>query len=95
MLCGDIESNSGQRPKSSHCFQFVTGALTAANNVSKISLLKAYNVIYTYNIICHTETYLNHDTLFDDDNLRILGYKLIWVEHPSNQKRGGICIHHK
>ena len=32
MLCGDIESNSGQRPNSSHCFQFVTGALTAANN---------------------------------------------------------------
>ena len=23
------------------------------------------------------------------------GYELIWVDYPSNQKRGGICIYHK
>ena len=39
--------------------------------------------------------YLNHDILFDDDNLRIPGYKLIRVDHPLDQKRGGICIYHK
>ena len=44
---------------------------------------------------CLSETYLNQDTLFDDDNLRIPGYELISVDHPSNQKRGGICIYHK
>ena len=46
MLCGDTELNSGPMSNSSRCFQFVTGALTAANNFSKISLLKAYNAIY-------------------------------------------------
>ena len=46
MLCGDTELNSGPISNSSHCFQFVTGALTAANNFSKISLWKAYNAIY-------------------------------------------------
>ena len=27
--------------------------------------------------------------------MKIQGYKLIRVDHPSNQKRGGICIYHK
>ena len=46
MLCGDTELNSGPMSNSSHYFQFVTGALTAANNFSKISLWKACNAIY-------------------------------------------------
>ena len=29
---------------------------------------------------------INHDTLSDNDNLQIPGYKLIRVDHPSNQK---------
>ena len=41
------------------------------------------------------ETYLNHDTLSDSDNLKIPGYELIRADHPSNQKRGGICIYDK
>ena len=43
-------------------------------------------------MICLSETYHNHDTLSDNDNLKTPGYKLIRVDHPSNQKRGGICI---
>ena len=39
--------------------------------------------------------YLNHDILFHDGNLRIPGYKLIRVDNPLDQKRGGICIYHK
>ena len=48
-----------------------------------------------YNIICLSETCLNHDTLSGNDNLKIPGYELIRVNQPSNQKRGGICIYHK
>ena len=59
--------------------------------------LKAYNVIHTYEIICLSETYLNHNTLFYDTNMQIPRYdhELIRVDDPSNQKRGGICIYHK
>ena len=46
-------------------------------------------------MIITKHNYLNHDTLTDSDNLIIPGYKLIRVDHPSNQKRGGICIYHK
>ena len=100
MLCGDIESNPGPRPNSGQSFSICHWNLNSivAHNFPKIYLLKAYNAIHTYEIyeiICLSETYLNHDTLFNDDNLRIQGYKLIRVDHRSNQKRGGICIYHK
>ena len=62
---------------------------------SKISHLRAYNATHNCDIICLSETYLNHDTLSDSDNLKILAYELIRVDHPSNQKQGGICIYHK
>ena len=39
--------------------------------------------------------YLNHDTLFKDNDLWIPGYKLIRIDHPSNQKRSSICVYHK
>ena len=97
MLCRDIESNPGPRPNSGQSFSICHWNLNSipAHNFSEISLLKAYNAIHTYYLICLSETYLNHDTLSDNDNLKIPGYELIRVDHPSNQKRGGICIYHK
>ena len=44
--------------------------------------MKAYNAIHTYDKICLSETYLNHETLFGNDTLRIAGYELIRVDHP-------------
>ena len=91
MLCGDTESNPGPRPNSGQSFSIYHWNLNsmAAHNCSKIFLLKAYNAIHTY------DTYLNHDTLSDNDNMRLPGYELIRLDHQSNQKRGGICIYHK
>ena len=97
ILCGDIESNPGPRPNSGQSFSICHWNLNsiAAHNFSKISLLRAYNAIHNYDIIYLSETYLNHDTLSDSENLKILGYELIRVDHTSNQKRGGTCIYHK
>ena len=97
MLCGNIESNPDPRPNSGQSFSICHWNLNsiAAHNFSKISLLKAYNAIHTYDIICLSETYLNHGTLSDNDNLWIPGYELIRVDHLSKQKRGGICTYHK
>ena len=89
--------NPGLRPNSGQNFSICHWNLNsvAAHNFSKISLLKVYIVIHTYGIICLSETHLNHDTLFDENILRILGYKLIRVHHPSNEKRGSVCIYYK
>ena len=87
--------NPGPRPNSSFSICHWNLNSTVTHNFSKISLLKVYNAIHTYNIICLSETYLNHETSSTNNNLRIPGYELIRVDHPSNQKRGGICIYQK
>ena len=97
ILCRDIGSNPGPRPnsgQSSLIFHWNLNSMVA-HNCSNISLLTAYNAIHNYDMICLSETYLNYDTLSDNENLKILGYKLIRVDHSSNQKRGGTCMYHK
>ena len=97
MVCGDIESNPGPRPNSSQSLSVCHWNLNniVVHNFSKISLLKAFNAVHTYDIICPSETYLNHDTLFNNNNFRIPGYKLIRVDHQSNQKQVGTCNYYK
>ena len=64
-------------------------------NYTKLSLLKAYIAIHKFDIICLSETHLDCSTISDDDNLEILGCNLIRSNHPSNNKRGGVCIFYK
>ena len=56
-------------------------------------LLKAYLTIHKFRIVCLSETYLNSNTAPDNDNLKISGYNVIRSNHPSNSKRGGVCIY--
>ena len=46
-------------------------------------------------IICLSETYLNSEIRSDDENLEIPGYNLVGEDHPSNSKRGGVCVYYK
>ena len=60
-----------------------------------MSLLKAYIAIHKFDIICLSETYLDSSTTSLDENVAISGYNLIRSDHPSNSKRGGVCIYYK
>ena len=42
-----------------------------------------------------SETYLDSSILSDDKNLEIPGYDLIRADHPSNSKRGGVCVYYR
>ena len=68
--------------------------LTAHDSI-KISLLQAYVTQHNYDIICLSETFLNSS--IDSSNTRILiyGYNLIRSDHPSDSKRGRVCIYYK
>ena len=59
--------------------------------------MKAYVILHTFDVICSSETYLDSTTANDDDKLQIPGYNLILIhsDHPSNTKRGGVCIYYK
>ena len=96
-LSGDVELNPGPRPNSCQSFSVCHWNLNSitAHIFLKLFLLKAYNAIYSYDIICLSETYLDSETLSGDDHLALPGYNLIRAAHPSNQKRGGTCIYYK
>ena len=96
-LSGDIEENPGPKPKSCQSLSICHWNLNSisAHNFCKLSLLQAYNSIHKYDIICLSETYLNSSILYDDDNLEFPGYNLIRADHPSDNRRGGVCIYYK
>ena len=45
-------------------------------------------------IICISETYLDSSVPTDGRDILINGCNLIWADHSSNNKRGGVCIYH-
>ena len=96
-LSGDIEFNPGPKPDSSRSFSICNWNLNSmsAHNYSKISLLTAYISIHDFDIICLSETYLTSTTDINDENLKIPGYITYHADHPSDVKRGGICIYYK
>ena len=96
-LSGDIEFNPGPKPDSSQSFSICHWNLNSmsAHNYSKISLLTAYISIHDFDIICLSETYLTSTTDINDENLKIPGYIMYCVDHPSDFKRGRVCIYYK
>ena len=68
-------------------FNSITG-----HDYAKVSLLKAYITAHETDIICLSVTYLDPSIQLDNDHLEIPGYNLVRSDHPSNNKRGGVCI---
>ena len=94
---GDIEQNPGPKSNSSQSFSICHWNLNSisAHNFIKISLLKTYIATHKLDVICLSETYLDSSISNDDDNLEIPGYDLFRADHPSNTKRGGVCIYYR
>ena len=94
---GDIESNPGpekEQIKSISCCHWNVHSLLA-QNMCKISQIEAYNSLYNYDFLCISETYFDYSVLQGHINSQLNGYQRIRADHPSNTKRGGVCIYHK
>ena len=63
--------------------------------LNKISLIQGYITERNINIICLSETFLNSSLNNEDDRLKIEGYDLIRLDHPSVFKGGRLCVHYK
>ena len=63
-LSRDIETNPGPTPSSGQYFSICHWNLNSitAHNFAKLSLLTAYNLVHSFDIICLSETYLNSET---------------------------------
>ena len=96
-LCGDAELNPGPKQRTAKKITICHWNLNriAAHNFVKLVLIKAYNSVHKFDIICSLETYLNSNILPDDSNFKIPGYNLVRSNHPSNKKRGDVCIYYK
>ena len=77
-------------------FLFTTGiSTTFRRTISiKLSLLRPYIAIHKFDVVCLSETYLNASISNDDDSLEVPSYNLFRVDHPSNTKRGCVCIYY-
>ena len=51
--------------------------------------------MHTFDIICISESYLNPDTSSSNGNFNIPGYNISRPDHPSGNRRGGVCIYYK
>ena len=92
MVSGDIETNPGPDSNSNLiiCHWNLNGII--ANDFVKTSLLEAYNAVHNFDIICISETFLNSFHLNDDPRSSLERYMVARADHPSNTKRGGVCI---
>ena len=97
MLSGDVEINPGPLSNCKENFSICHWNLNSisAHDYSKLFLMKPYIILQKFDIICLSQTYLHSTIPNDDDKLQILGYTLICSDHPSNTKRGGVCIYYE
>ena len=51
--------------------------------------------MHIFEVICLSETFLNSDYVENDERTRLEGYAMIRSDHPSDRKRGGVCIYYK
>ena len=98
LLSGDVKLNPGPKKKHlSYNFSISHWNLGSlpAHDFSKINSFFAYNRIHSYDLICFSETFLDSSFTDDDRNLILNGYKLYRADHPSNTKKGGVCVYVK
>ena len=94
---GDIETNPGpqkEKTKNLSCCHWNVNSLIA-HNLFKISQLEAYNSVYKHDFICISETFFDSSIQEEDKNIQLDDYNLLRAGHPSNSKRGGVCIFYK
>ena len=94
---GEVQLNPRPKDKSSSTFSIFQRNLNSiiAHNHVKVSLLEAYIAVHKFDTVWTSETYLDSSNARDDGNLEIAGYNLRRSDHPSNEKRGGVCICYK
>ena len=96
-VSGDIKLNPEQKRDINQCFSACYWNLksVASHNFSKNRSLIAYNCLHKFNMICLSESHLNIEILSSDSNLQIPVYNFARMDHPSNTKRGGVCLYYK
>ena len=91
----DVEVNPRPNSKPNEALSICRWNLNSifALNFAKFHLLKVYATVHKSDIICLSETYVDSNIAFNNDNVQISDYNLICSNHPSISKSGGVCIY--
>ena len=92
---GDVELNPGPKKSSSPTFFHWNLNGITAHDFAKISLIQSHALSYNTDIIFLSETFLDSSIETNNLQLNITGYNLLQYDHPSNIKRGGVCMFYK
>ena len=79
---GDVELNPGPKKSSSLTFFHWNLNGIAAHDFAKISLIQSHALFYNIDILFLSETFLDSS----------IETNYPWSDHPSNIKRGGVCM---
>ena len=60
----------------------------------KFSQLQVFNLVHNFDILSISEIHLDSSVSKDNNALSTEGYSIIRADHPSNTKRGGVCIYY-
>ena len=92
---GDIEINIG--PKKSSTIKFCHWNLNglAAHDFVQVPLIEAFITVHNFDIVCLSETFLDSTIPRNNENINIIGYSVLRVDHPNNIKRRGFCMYFK
>ena len=90
LLSGDVETNPGPDTLS-FCSWNLNSII--AHGFLRISILEAYNSVFSYDLIGIVETHI--DSTVDEDKLALGGYRFIKNNHPQDIKRGGVGLYVK
>ena len=94
MKSWDIETNPGPVSSQTNSLSICHWNLNSiwVDNFTKLDQLVVFLSLYKYDIVCLSETFL--DSSISSDYLRITlnGYNLMRCDHPSDSRKGGVCI---
>ena len=65
----------------------------AAHDFIKVPLIEAFISTHNFDILCLSETFLGSTIDINNENINIDGYFILRADHPSNNKRGDVCIY--
>ena len=60
--------------------------------IYQTTIIEAYIATNNFDMVCLSEAFLDSSISNDDKRIKIGGYLLLRVDHPSNTKKGGVCI---
>ena len=93
ILSGEVHENPGPTDWNLKFFHWNLDSISACENI-KISLIEAYNSVFSYDLIAISDTRL--DRSISNEDIQIGGFccDVFRSDHPSNTRiPGGVCLY--